>query len=151
MINPNQLFEYIVQPTLKEIDMYSKSAAALVMGTCAQESDMGTYIKQLNGGPAIGIYQMEPATFSDVMDYITRKGKIKIFHNSSEQLLYDLKFATTMCRVFYWRFEERLPEHNDVEGLARYWKKYYNTHLGAGEEHEFSENFVRYGLHKINY
>ena len=94
---------------------------------------------------------MEPATFSDVMDYITRKGKIKIFNYGAEQLVYDLKFATILCRVFYWRFEEPLPHHNDVEGLAKYWKKYYNTQLGSGTEEEFEENFVRYNLQRIKY
>ena len=49
-----------------------------------------------------------------------------------------------MCRVHYYRVSEALPEENDIEGMARYWKKYYNTPLGAGTEEEFIHNYKEY-------
>ena len=49
-----------------------------------------------------------------------------------DQLRGNLFYAAAMCRIFYLRFQKPLPQPNDWEGMARYWKKYYNTHLGAG-------------------
>jgi hypothetical protein len=41
-------------------------------------------------------------------------------------------YAAAMCRVFYLRVPERLPQADDSAAMARYWKRYYNTHLGKG-------------------
>ena len=46
--------------------MYSPVAENLIMGTAAQESGF-TYIKQLGGGPALGMFQVEPATAEDIL------------------------------------------------------------------------------------
>jgi len=63
MIQADQLHECIVRPALLSLGRsYSQPAArALIMGTIAQESLCGRYIKQ-RGGPALGIVQMEPET-----------------------------------------------------------------------------------------
>lgn len=37
-----------------------------------------------------------------------------------------------MCRLLYRRIKEPLPHERDVLGMARYWKRYYNTSLGKG-------------------
>lgn len=154
-INAEQLRNYIVMPTLREFGMWSQTAENLVMGTAAQESLLGTYLKQLAGGPALGIYQMEPRSFRDIFDnYIVYKqplakkmcirfGTTDTLHlsHAAERLVYDMRFATLMARLQYYRQSERLPEANDIEGLARYWKKYYNTRLGKGKVEEFIHNY----------
>ena len=65
MIDPIHLKEYIIIPVLSKLDMYSESAANLLLGTAAIESDMGQFLRQING-PALGIYQMEPSTHLDI-------------------------------------------------------------------------------------
>ena len=65
-INTKQIIQLIIQPTLKDLNLYSLAAEQLLAGTCAQESGMGTYIAQVNG-PALGIYQMEPVTEYDLI------------------------------------------------------------------------------------
>ena len=49
-----------------------------------------------------------------------------------------------MCRVHYYRAPTKLPEAEDLDGLAHYWKKYYNTELGAGKPEEFREVYSVY-------
>jgi hypothetical protein len=66
-IDANQLRHYVVRPTLRRLGLWSKSAENLLMGTAAQESHLGTYLHQVGGGPAKGIFQMEPATERDLI------------------------------------------------------------------------------------
>ena len=56
-----------------------------------------------------------------------------------DQLKGNLYYAVAMCRIHYYRVSEALP--NDLEGMARYWKKYYNTELGKGTVEEFIHNY----------
>lgn len=125
-----------------------KEAVELLMGTCAQESHLGKYRKQIGGGPALGIYQMEPATFDDIVEnYLTFNPslKSKIMEVSGVRglkagdLVNNDKLSTCMARVHYLRVKEAIP--SSLEGQARYWKKYYNTPLGAGTEEEYKSNY----------
>jgi hypothetical protein len=151
--DPKQFREEIIRPTLILMDMGSLAAENLLMGTMAQESHFGKYIKQLGNGPALGIYQMEPNTHNDIVNnYIKFKNQIKRDLNDkfgykfldSEILKYDLRYATVFCRLHYRRVPKPLPNSNNVMELARYWKKYYNTHLGAGTEKEFIHNYEKF-------
>ena len=150
------LRDEIIIPALKTYDLYSEAAVNLLLGTCAQESRMGYYLKQIKG-PALGIYQMEPATELDVFDnvasrYENRKFKwdnfsiIDNFHDPhkdvfKDKLISSLDYATLICRLQYWRFPEALPKADDIEGLAKYWKKYYNTVRGKGHVDDFIKAF----------
>ena len=66
MIDRHQLDRDIIEPVLSRLHAASPAARALLLGTAAQESAMGRYIRQLRGGPALGIFQMEPATHDDI-------------------------------------------------------------------------------------
>ena len=67
-MNSQQLLDYIIKPTLEYMggNYNSKNAQMLLLSTAAIESKCGYYIKQING-PALGIWQMEPATHTDIM------------------------------------------------------------------------------------
>jgi len=147
-INAKQLRMLIVRHTLHEMDMWSPASENLVMGTCAQESHLGSYIKQLSNGPALGIYQMEPNTYLDVLAIVwplyrnySEWLKTYVIPNDPNALIYDLRLATVMCRLHYRRQQEPLPAYDDIIGLARYWKKYYNTEEGKGTCEEFIHNY----------
>lgn len=141
MINKDQLRELIIRPALKEIDMYSEAAEELLMLTCAVESRLGTYIKQYPTGPAMGIYQMEPATYIDIWKNYLRYNKelfdkvrsqFGCYSSNPDKMIYDLRASTVFARLHYRRVPMSLPAADDIEGLAAYWKDHYNTHLGAG-------------------
>jgi len=152
MIDCKQLREEIVRPALRGIQMWSPEAEALVLGTAAQESHMGKYIVQIKG-PAKGIFQMEPATHDDIVgNWLRYKPNLKhlvlfvaganSFH--SKWLVSNLLYAAFFCRLHYRRVPSALPAADDIQGLAVYWKRHYNTYLGAGKTSEFVANYRKY-------
>ncbi len=154
-MDANQLREFIVIPALKAIGYHSLAAENLIMGTAAQESHL-KYIKQLGTGPALGLFQMEPATYDDIWNnYLKhRKGLSDVildaiaYHGEAAQpdasrMVWDMRYAALMCRIHYLRVSAPLPDATDVWALAGYWKKYYNTVHGAGTEQEFVDNYAR--------
>ena len=151
-IDKNQL-KALIESVLTKIDMKSSAAVNLLLGTAAQESGLGTYIKQRGNGPACGIFQMEPETESDIWkNYLYRRFNIadKIFDVSGVEepspfhLWGNLIYQIAITRVHYWRIPEPLPDAIDIEGLAEYWKQHYNTPKGKGTVGEFIENYERY-------
>jgi len=147
MIKIEHFLDEVVIPTLKELDMYSEEACLLVVGTAIQESRLH-YLKQIPSGIAKGVCQMEEATHDDIWDnFLAYKPEIKAklmgLANPTMDLVDQLKgnlyYSVAMCRIHYYRVSEALP--SDLKGMAKYWKKYYNTPLGAGTEEEFIHNY----------
>ncbi len=151
-IDANQLRRYVIRPALSLLDMGSPAAEALLLGTAAQESHCGRYLHQLGNGPALGIFQMEPATYRDIWDnYIRYRPKIQErladlwpMQPEPEEMVTNLLFGAVMCRLHYRRVPEPLPRAEDLSGLARYWKLHYNSRLGRGTASEFITNWHRF-------
>lgn len=142
-LNASQLKEMIIN-TLKESEFSAAIDAAteLLLMTAAVESNFGTYIKQIKG-PALGIFQVEPSTHDDlVWRYLpSRPTYLKQFleycwtlgcYPRSATMQYNLKYAIVLARLKYLSIPAPMPNAKDIKALAEYWKKYYNTHLGAG-------------------
>lgn len=145
-MNAQQLKELVIEPVLKDTGLYSEVAVNLLLGTAAQESRMGYYLKQVKG-PALGIYQIEPETAWWLLKKYRDKAEhyLNEIHTVEEQLIIDLALQTLVCRLKYYSIKEPLPDDpNDVWKLAHYWKKYYNTHLGKGTPEEFVANYRRF-------
>lgn len=148
--------EDLITRTLKEVGWYSPSAVKLLLMTAAQESHMGTFVRQLNGGPALGVFQMEGNTHDDIWEnylaYREERGAriLEIARMDrgpdSDALEFNLKYAVLMARAHYRRVPVRLPEGDDIKGLAEYWKKHYNTVLGSGTVSEAVRNYERFVL-----
>lgn len=151
-IDSNHLLRYVIRPALTLLDMASPSAEALLLGTAVQESHCGRYLHQLGNGPALGIFQMEPATYKDIWDnYIRFRPKIQHrlaelwpMQPEPEEMVTNLLLSAVMCRLHYRRIPEPLPQARDLPGLAGYWKKYFNTRLGRGTVSEFINNWQRF-------
>lgn len=141
MISPEQLREYVIQPVCRIVGGDPRNAEELLIVTAGPESNMGEYLHQLGSGPACGIYQMEPRTHDDIWDnFLTyrydlaqavRGYRSAEFEDDSMQMCGNLYYATAMARAFYLRFSEPIPDCHDIEGLAQYYKKYWNTRKGA--------------------
>lgn len=156
MIDAGQLRLLVVRPALVDADVWSPAAENLVMGTAAQESSL-VYLHQVGGGPALGLWQMEPATHHDIWtNYLAYQAPLATrilsasmlmtadsspFEVPDQALVFNLKYAALMCRAHYRRRPEPLPEANDVAALAAYWKLHYNTPAGAGTEDEFMRHY----------
>ena len=121
----------IVRPTLKLAGYWSEPSENLLIATALTESNLD-YLKQIKG-PAIGLYQCEPATYEDVTQYIKRDPKrvsavldVSGFTSwpTIDALQWNLRYATMICRMHYYRFPEPIPEKPDE--AYTYYKKYYN-------------------------
>ena len=140
-----------VEDTLQKFSYYSTDAVNLILGTIAQESAYGKYRRQLGNGPALGIAQMEPATFNDIIKNYLRyhpeiteriKSVCHVNELNAINLINNDRLAVCMCRVHYLRVAKKLP--TTIEGYAAYWKQYYNTVKGKGTETEFIRNYHLY-------
>jgi hypothetical protein len=119
VINPKQLRDLITR-TLKEIpNGYSEDAVELLMMIAAHESKLGTYLRQVSG-PALGIFQIEPATHDDAWlngDSIKLNADILgieyINDTSPSRLEYDLRYQIFIARQKLFMISEPLPFNRD--------------------------------------
>lgn len=152
-INKKQLSD-LIKRVLSSARVYSPAALELLVMTAAQESHGGEYLKQLGSGPALGIFQMEPNSHNDIwvnyLGYRENVGELILDvagmgHGPDVKALeYNLAYATLMARMQYRRQREPLPASTDIPGLAEYWKRHYNTYLGAGTVEEAIHNYECY-------
>ena len=152
MIDPQHFRDRVIRPTLEYLDMWSQAAENLLIGTALVESNLSALVQ--DGGPALGVYQVEPATHDDILvTYLFDKpdldrrvcefaGGIPPLARVAEQLVVNLGYATAIARLVYWRRPEPLPDASDVEALGLYWKQHYNTRLGAGDPAEFVRRYI---------
>lgn len=145
MLDKTQFRELVIRPTLRLLDLWSPAAEQLVLGTALVESRL-TYVRQLGGGPALGLYQCEPATLHDIIrNYLGFNSTLRLKVNSlkaigvslEDNLVGNALFSTAICRVHYRRIAAPLPETGDVPAMGAYWKHYYNTEGGKGKVKDY--------------
>lgn len=149
MISVAQLRFFIVRPTLEHIGLWSPDAEQLVICTGLQESHL-RFVDQLDRGdrrwgPALGLFQMEKLTHDDHWLWLEKNPdlakKVRDFAAVEppgwKQLAGNMNYAAAMCRVHYRRKPGALPSGDDLEGMWKYYKKYYNTERGAATHEQF--------------
>ncbi len=150
--------EHVIQPVLDQLDMSvgakgqlnTQAAINLILMIAAHESGHLTYSKQVRG-PALGFTQMEPATFTWLMEWL---GKSKpylldalsffgpIDSPTPEYMVISPQYAVAAARLNLLRFPEALPHADDLEGLAKYAKKYWNTSAGKATEADYLNAYL---------
>lgn len=155
-MNPQQLHDYIIKPALQYMggNYYSKDAAFLLLCTAAIESNCGEYIKQING-PALGIWQMEPTTEADIwvncdVLFSAFANKIRALATIDKlglvSLMHSPLYACAMARLKYAMDSKKLPSRENLRDVYDYYKRVYNTPLGASTWEKFKQAVV---VHKI--
>ena len=153
-MNAQQLHDYIIKPTLEYMggNYNSKSARFLLLCTAAIESNCGYYIKQVNG-PALGIWQMEPETHDDIwavcdalygslgqmMPNLTNAHAGELNHI---YMIANPMYACAMARLKYSMDSEPLPDYNNFRAVYDYYKRIFNTPLGASTYEKFKQACV---------
>lgn len=166
-MNPEQLLELIITPTHKYMggNYQSDSADLLSLCTAAIESDCGYYIKQVNG-PALGVWQMEPATYHDVklncdalrkQEFNYHVGELVggacyfLEENGCHYLIQSPNYACAMARLKYSMDSNPLPKvtgnrKTDERAFYDYYKRVYNTELGKST---FAKWQIKMEKHKV--
>jgi len=132
----------IIKWTLEYLGMYSEDAAKLVYRTGMAES--GYRALRQRGGPAVGFFQVEPATMIDTIEnYVNYRPELKIKlygigyddTDAEMRLLSNIALQVAFCRLKYRRDPKAIP--SSIGGQARYWKRVYNSEMGKGTTEHF--------------
>lgn len=152
MIPPASFRDIIIVPVLlkmRQADerLNSLAACRLLLGTAIMESRL-THLKQQGGGPALGFFQIEPATFNDTYRrYLADlrpdiKRVVDAFAFSGlpieDQLAGNAHLGCAIARVKYWMAVPPLPDADDIDGLGRYWDRVYNCNPNVGTAGEWA-------------
>jgi hypothetical protein len=147
MIDLSQWKQYIVRPALMLLGSTPGIGAALnapwainqLVGT-TKESGGCEYLVQLDGGPALGFYQMEPATHDDIWrNFLAYQPALAEVvktacpyggEGQANEMITEMLYATMMARICYYRSKLQAPL-NTALALATYHKVVYNTAAGA--------------------
>ena len=143
----NKSIKKIIKLALQHLGLDSEDAREMLYVTGKAESGYKA-LQQYGGGPALGFFQMEPNTAIDIWDnYVMYRPKYrdKLFSlgfddgNIEFCLLSNIGLQAAFCRLHYRRVPSALPKKDHLEAQAKYWKKYYNSHLGKGTITHFME------------
>ena len=148
-ITVEQCRQYIQQGT-QPAGLWTPEVEDLLLGTAIQESNL-EYTQQ-TGGPAIGYFQMEPLTFSDIwVNYLAYRPDLanpirRLCPGTTplpNLMVSNHPLAAVMARVKYLRSPMPIPALGDVAGMAAIYKQVYNTPEGDATEAEFIANWNR--------
>jgi hypothetical protein len=138
-INAPQFRELVITPALAALAPagipVTKTAADLLMATAANETDLGTWLNQ-SPGPALGVFQIEPASLDTLVLRLT-PAQTKAIEGIStqwtikEQLDTNLLLAAAICRLFYWQNPFIMPTTWTLDTLWNVYKSVWNTDAGA--------------------
>lgn len=143
----------VVRPVLAQPGFGGDAALNLLTGTALVESGL-VWLRQNGGGPALGLWQMEPATHDDcwrnflefrpaLAATVRRMGGAACGVGSAGLLVGNLAYACAMARVVYMRAPCVLPAPAESAWLSAYHKKYYNTALGAADSQRNAALFAQ--------
>lgn len=150
-------FVPMITDVCKALGKYSREAVQLLLGTEAAEGSL-VHRVQIGGGPARGLWQMEPETvvslfenylryrptlywktlamWLDITGDMARQWR-SITAPTSRFLAYHLEhddvFACAMARIKYLPAPAAIPK--TVEGQAAYWLRVYNAGGKGTVEH----------------
>lgn len=154
----DHLRHQVVRPALTHLAPHvgwTLAAENLVLATAIAESDLSA-LHQIGGGPALGLWQIEPATHADLWaNWLTYRGHLAArletmaapwppVPQNPAQVATNLLYGAAVCRLIYYRAPAPLPAKDDADGMGRYWKQHYNTPLGAGDPAKFATLYRRH-------
>ena len=127
--------------------MDSPEARELIFRTGMAESGYRA-IEQHGGGPAVGYFQVEPATIRDTIDnYVTYRQHMQtklwsLGFDDKDMVLRvmgSIPLQVAFCRLKYRRDKHALPTCGNLEAQGKYWKRVYNSYKGKGTVEHFMD------------
>lgn len=150
--------QFVIKPVLEEMaarigpSFKGPAAEELLLGIALHESDGLLYARQIRG-PAIGPFQMERATYEDLMNNsLAFKPALRMavqnfssgYGAQAEEMAFNWYYAVAVARAQLYRFPEALPAAGDLKRQASYWKKYWNTIQGSGTVEQYISHWHEY-------
>jgi len=146
MIHKGQL-ESLIRRTLADVDLPRRDEHVdQLMETCAHETLLGYYLTQIGDGLAKGLFQMEPDTFYDTIEYAKKTQPYTVCRHLedryADEMEWDHKLAIIVARLNYLRKPGAIP--TDRAGRAAYWKQHWNTYAGKGTVEQYLKRARKY-------
>lgn len=131
-----------IEPALKFLpdNLNTPARAQIVLGIGNKETQY-RYVRQIGGGPALGFWQMEPATHDDMWRNFIRyrpelqSAALRLLAGATPDaklLTTRMDYAALMAALHVYRAKDALPAYGNALGQARFWKDNFNTSLGKG-------------------
>ena len=150
MIPPKQVRDLVVAPVLAMLAMLGSvpEATELLLATAMQESGYRMLVQE-GGGPALGLWQMEPATHDDLWTYfLAYKPGLAAYVSkyrfssapTATDMIGNLYYGCAMARMLYYRAPGVLPAVGDYAAQAQYYLVHYNAG-GKATAQEYIDNW----------
>lgn len=133
----------LIADTLREMGRYRPEAVELLLMIAAHESHLGKYRRQIGGGPALGIYQIEPVTHDSIWDNcdsIERLAKRMNIKRKVSRLVDDDRYSTFVARCYLLMDVNPLPK--TPESMAQYCKDYWNR-TGKAKPEDYLNAYLK--------
>jgi|TARA_Y100000296_G_C5175004_1_gene259578 hypothetical protein len=162
-MGPADFLTGVIRPTLQYIAenhpdiRHDESVENLLLATALHESGGLDKLFQIGGGPALGVYQIEPNTHESIWDnYLAYRPDLastirglasqESFTRSNDrlnnELVTNLAYATAIARLIYLPKPGKIPD--TLQGQANYWKTHYNTEKGEGTTQQYIASWTKY-------
>lgn len=134
----NDLRELIVRPTLEHLNEWSQTAENLLLGTAAQESQLG-FRMQSDTNDGLGLYSISPSTHTQVWDeFLVTNPELasrtrglasqqQFLKSPHSELMTNLSYATGIAWMIYKSCHIKLPDNTNAHELARCWLLHYRS------------------------
>jgi len=148
----DELRQLVIRPTLKHLRAWTPEMENLLLGTAAQESQLGFHLKQ-GRRHGLGIYQIQPHTHREIwdqylIDHPALASKVRglasqrdfLDHPHSE-LATNLRYATAIAWLVYRAAGVRKVDAA-VGDMARVWHQHFH-HGPSARARDFECSYAR--------
>ena len=126
---------YIVRDALKAASWWSPAVENIIVATAMVETGLLKFTQD-GDGPARGLFQIEGRTYTDLLSYIKKDAeKVKTIlsvcgmdslPDDVDAVIWNLRYAVLITRMFYYRIPQALPKSDDADGMCQYYIVHYN-------------------------
>ena len=133
----SELRHYVIRPTLKQLGHYSADMEELLMATAAQESGLGSHLKQKHHR-GMGVFHIDAKTHERIWDnYLAKNPELAslirglasqhmFLEKPHSELATNLIYSTAIAWSIYKSQEAPVPNKKDIQAIARCWQHYFN-------------------------
>jgi hypothetical protein len=135
---------------LKLWGLHSDAAVELLAMICAHESHGGKYRRQIGGGPALGIFQIEPPTHNDVWNRsrsISANALKAGFKRDKNKMAESDEYSIFVARHIIMLDPKPIPTEPDA--MAFWCKKRWNTDEGKATADKYLNDWQAWQNGKI--
>jgi hypothetical protein len=137
-------FKKMCAEALLDFGMHSDRAVELLAMICAHESLGGKFRRQVGGGPALGIFQIEPTTHNSIWDNSDsiKSRAIRLgIKEDVNRLETDDRYSIFVARHYLAMDTNPLPK--GLEKMADYCKSYWNR-TGKATPEKYLNDYLRW-------